>query len=82
MTAPEARHPRGLNAERRRARAPGRANVNAVPSPDVLDRIADLLADGRVKLPIAATYDLADASTALAELGVTHTQGKLAIRLR
>lgn len=61
---------------------PGRTNVNAAPSPDALARIASLLADGGLKLPISATYDLADALTALDDLGAGHTQGKLAIRVR
>jgi NADPH:quinone reductase len=76
---PGARVASTLNAA---GEGPGRANVNAVPSPDVLGRIAGLLADGSLKLPIAATYGLADASSALADLGAKHTQGKLAIRLR
>jgi len=76
---PGARVASTLNAA---GEGPGRTNVNAVPSPEVLGRIAGLLADGSLKLPITATYDLADAPTALADLGAKQTQGKLAIRLR
>jgi NADPH:quinone reductase len=60
---------------------PGRTNVQSAPSPQLFSRIAALLADGSLKLPITATYDLADAPTALTDLGAKHTQGKLAIRV-
>jgi NADPH:quinone reductase-like Zn-dependent oxidoreductase len=40
-----------------------------------------MLADGSLKLPIAATYALADAPTALADLDAKHTKGKLAVRV-
>ena len=60
---------------------PGRTNVSAGPSPESLGRIADLLATGSLKLPISASYDLADAPTALADLGAKPTQVKLAVGL-
>jgi NADPH:quinone reductase len=60
---------------------PGRSNVNATPTAEVLGRIADLLARNILVLPISATYELADAPTALADLAGSHTQGKLAVRL-
>jgi NADPH:quinone reductase-like Zn-dependent oxidoreductase len=60
---------------------PGRTNVMATPSPELLDRIARRLADGTLKVPIQQTYDLAQAPDALQALGTDHTQGKLALRV-
>lgn len=40
-----------------------------------------MLADGSLTLPVTATYDLADVTTALANLAAKHTQGKLAVRV-
>jgi NADPH:quinone reductase-like Zn-dependent oxidoreductase len=74
---PDARVASTLNAA---GEGPGRTNVNASPTQDVLARIADQLAGGSLKLPITATYDFADAPAALAELA-NHTQGKLAVRV-
>ena len=61
---------------------PGRTMVMAAPTPVNLQRLAGLLADGTLLVPIQATYDLAQAPDALAALGTTHTQGKLAIRIQ
>lgn len=60
---------------------PGRTNVQSSPSPETLGRIAGLLAEGSMKLPITATYELADAPAALGDLGTKHTRGKLAVRV-
>jgi NADPH:quinone reductase-like Zn-dependent oxidoreductase len=60
---------------------PGRTNVMAAPSPEILGRIAQQLADGTLKVPIQQTYDLVQAPDALHALGTTHTQGKLALRV-
>ena len=60
---------------------PGRTNVDVAPARDTLGRVARLLADGSLKLPITATYELTDAATALADLRNEHTRGKLAISL-
>ena len=60
---------------------PGRTNVMALPTRENLDRLATLLADGTLRVPIQATYDLADAPAALAALGGSHTRGKIAIRV-
>jgi NADPH:quinone reductase len=38
---------------------PGRTNVIAAPSPQILGRIAQQLADGTLKLPIQHSHDLA-----------------------
>jgi NADPH2:quinone reductase len=60
---------------------PGQANVAAIPSAEQLDRLAGLLADGTLTVPIQASYPLAQADQALKALTGQHTQGKLAITL-
>jgi NADPH2:quinone reductase len=61
---------------------PGRTNVMATPSPENLQRVGALLADGTLRIPVQATYELAKAPEALGALAGEHTQGKLAIRVR
>jgi NADPH2:quinone reductase len=60
---------------------PGRTMVMAAPTPENLERLARLLADGTLRVPIQATYKLAEAPDALTALATTHTQGKLAIQV-
>jgi NADPH2:quinone reductase len=60
---------------------PGRTNVMAVPSPANLERVAQLLDGGTLKVPIQDTYGLDRAGEALQALATSHTQGKLAIRI-
>jgi NADPH:quinone reductase len=60
---------------------PGRTNVMATPTRENLERLGALLADGTLRIPIHATYELAQAPDALAALAGEHTQGKLAIRV-
>lgn len=60
---------------------PGRSNVISAPNPQILGRIAGLLADGTIKVHIAETYELADAPRALRDLATNHTQGKLAVHV-
>jgi NADPH:quinone reductase len=60
----------------------GRANVMATPSAENLGRLGALLSDGTLRIPVQATYDLADAPMALSALAGEHTQGKLAIAIR
>jgi NADPH:quinone reductase-like Zn-dependent oxidoreductase len=60
---------------------PGRTNVMAVPAAATLERVAGLLADGTVRVPIQASYPLAQADQAIKALGGQHTQGKVAITL-
>jgi NADPH2:quinone reductase len=60
---------------------PGRTNVMATPSPENLQRLAALLTDGTLRVPVQATYELAQAPEALAALTTQHTQGKLAIQV-
>jgi NADPH:quinone reductase len=61
---------------------PGRTNVMATPSPENLERLATLLADETLRVPVQATYELAQAPEALSALTCQHTQGKLAIQIR
>src|SRR5829696_9083663 len=61
---------------------PGRTMIMAASTPENLARLARLLADGTLRVPVQATYELAQAPDALAALADTHTQGKLAIRIR
>jgi NADPH:quinone reductase len=60
---------------------PGRMLITAAPTRENLERLGRLLTDG-LRVPIHATYELAQAPEALATLGTNHTQGKLAIRIR
>jgi NADPH:quinone reductase len=61
---------------------PGRTMVMAAPTPENLERLARLLADGTLRVHVHATYELAQAPDALTALPTTHTQGKLAIRVQ
>jgi len=58
---------------------PGRTMVMAAPTRENLERLGGMLADGTLRLPVQATYDLAKAPDALTALATSHTQGKLAI---
>jgi NADPH2:quinone reductase len=60
---------------------PGRTMVMAAPTRENLERLAHLLADGILRVPVQASYELPQAPDALSALATTHTQGKLAIRI-
>jgi NADPH:quinone reductase len=60
---------------------PGRTMVMAAPTTENLDRVAQLLDSGTLKVPVQGTYELDRAAEALQAIGTTHTQGKLAIRI-
>jgi NADPH2:quinone reductase len=60
---------------------PGRTNVMAVPTPANLQRVAQLLDAGTLKVHIHQTYPLDQAAAALNALATTHTQGKIALQL-
>jgi NADPH2:quinone reductase len=60
---------------------PGRTNVSALPGRENLERLAGLLEDGTLTVPIQASYPLAQADQALKDLTGQHTQGKLAVTL-
>jgi NADPH:quinone reductase-like Zn-dependent oxidoreductase len=61
---------------------PGRTMVMATPTAENLQRLGALLADGTLRIPVQATYPLAQAPEALAALTGRHTQGKLVIEVR
>jgi len=60
---------------------PGRTNVMSAPSAENLRRLGALLADGTLRIPVQATFQLAEAPEALAALTGQHTQGKLALQV-
>jgi len=60
---------------------PGRTNVMAVPSPENLQRLGQLLAAGTLRVPIQSSYGLDQAGEALRAFGTAHTQGKLGIQV-
>ena len=61
---------------------PGRTMVMAAPTTENLKRLGARLADGTLRIPVQATYPLAQAPEALIALTSQHTQGKLAIEVR
>ena len=61
---------------------PGRTMVMAAPTAENLERLGAPLADSTLRVPVQATYPLAQAPEALAALTGGHTQGKLAIEVR
>jgi len=75
---PEARVASPLGAA---GEGPGRTNVMAAPTPENLQRLGALLADGTLHIHVQATYELAQAPEALSTLTGQHTQGKLAIHV-
>lgn len=60
---------------------PGRFNVMAEPTPANLQRLAELLDSGALRVPIQRTYRLEEAGEALAALPTGHTQGKLSLTI-
>ena len=60
----------------------GRFNLVAQPTPENLRRLAELLDEGTLHVPIQSSYELAEAGEALAAFQSTHTQGKLSIAIR
>ena len=58
-----------------------RTMVMAQPTTTNLDRVAQLLDSGALKVPVQDTYPLERATEALQALATSHTQGKLAIRI-
>lgn len=49
-------------------------------SAEVLAELAGLIADGRLEIPIAGVYPLADVQDAYRELGKGHTRGKIVLK--
>jgi NADPH:quinone reductase len=60
---------------------PGRFNILAEPTPANLQRLADLLDAGTLRVPIERSYQLQRAGEALRVLPNTHTQGKLSLTI-
>jgi len=59
----------------------GRTNVMAVPIPENLERLGQLLDIGTLRVPIQSTYGLDQAGEAIRAFGTAHTQGKLGIQV-
>jgi NADPH2:quinone reductase len=53
----------------------------AQPTPENLQRLADLLDSGTLRVHIQETYDLARAGDALQHLTARHTQGKIGLTI-
>lgn len=60
---------------------PGRFNLMAEPTPANLRRLAELLDNGTLRIPIQRNYRLVQAGEALQALPTTHTQGKLSVTI-
>jgi NADPH:quinone reductase-like Zn-dependent oxidoreductase len=60
---------------------PGRFNIAAAATTPSLDRLAELLDSGTLRVPIEQSYHLEQAPTALEELAATHVQGKRSIAI-
>ena len=53
----------------------------AVPTPANLQRLAELLESGTLRVPIQRDYSLEQATEGLQALLTTHTQGKLGVSI-
>ena len=60
---------------------PARFNIMAVPSTANLERVAELLEGGTLRVPLQSSYTLEQAGDALQALPTTHTQGKLGLTI-
>lgn len=60
---------------------PGRFNIMAEPTPANLQRLAELLETGTLRVPIQHSYGFEQAGEALQALPGTHTQGKLSLTI-
>jgi NADPH:quinone reductase-like Zn-dependent oxidoreductase len=58
-----------------------RHNVMAMPTQEYLRRLARVLEEGTLTVPIQRTYELDQAGEALQTLATEHTQGKWALRV-
>jgi NADPH:quinone reductase-like Zn-dependent oxidoreductase len=58
-----------------------RFNIVAEPTPTNLQRLAALLDDGTLRVPIQRSYPLEQAGDVLQALSATHTQGKLGLTI-
>jgi NADPH:quinone reductase-like Zn-dependent oxidoreductase len=60
---------------------PERFNIMAEPTPANLQRLAELLDTGALRVPIERSYRLEQADEALQALPTTHTQGKISLTM-
>jgi NADPH:quinone reductase len=60
---------------------PGRINVMAVPAPENLEHLGQLLASGSLDVHLQESYPFERAPEAMYHLRTEHTKGKLAIRV-
>jgi NADPH:quinone reductase len=60
---------------------PGRTNVMAAPTPENLERLAQLLDAGTLNVHVQHTYPLDQAAAAMNALATTHTRGKIALQI-
>lgn len=59
----------------------GRFNIIAEPTPANLQRLAELLDAGTLRVTIERSYELQQAGEALHALPATHTRGKLGLTI-
>ena len=59
----------------------GRFNIIAEPTPANLQRLAELLDTGTLRVPIQRSYRLEDTGEALQALPANHTRGKLGLTM-
>jgi len=55
--------------------------LSSAAEPEHFRRVSELLADGNLKIPIQARYELARAIEGLQDLANEHTQGKRALHV-
>jgi NADPH:quinone reductase-like Zn-dependent oxidoreductase len=60
---------------------PNRFNIMAQPTPANLQRVAQLVDSGALRVPIQRSYPLEEAPKALEALTAAHTQGKLGVTI-
>lgn len=60
---------------------PGRANLMSSGTTPNLERLAELLGDGSLRVDVQETYGLEQAGEALQSLASSHTRGKVAIAI-
>ena len=70
---------RAASPTRAAGEGPGRHNIGGTTEGGAIERLAQLLADGALRVPVQRTYPLEEAGAALSDLESKHTQGKLAI---
>ena len=61
---------------------PGRFNLMAQPTPANLRRLAELIDDGTLRVPIEESFSLSEAAEAMATLQSRHVQGKLGLAVQ